>query len=338
MLRCPRCWFGNPLPETSLPRGPEHHLMHFQQDQPLGIPCCSRDPPSASQHREGGSGQIMSQKAIIPPADARGSVRADAALHLSSFVRAARGEATAERGLIAWMLAGLGRQPGLWAMANHSCTRESCAGIPATHLQPLPSHWENSQGSLEEHWGHWGARGRFWGIKTAKRLHCSSGDASQFTFSNSSEGALGIWENKRRKPHVCRCTGRGEAQWEGGELAPKLAADGQAAALGAPASSSEQKPGQQSEGLGEKYKKNLQNLAKSSVPCQESTKEEAQKSAGHFLGPLPEVRSPSQQRCAALAAFLEKLHGKKGKCQWVTGTESGFCQEQRPLRLEIDVP
>lgn len=57
-----------------------------------------------------------------------------------------------------------------------------------------------------------------------------------------------------------------------------------------------------------------------------------------FLGPLPEVRSPSQQRCAALAAFLEKLHGKKGKCQWVTGTESGFCQEQRPLRLEIDVP
>lgn len=94
--------------------------MHFQQDQPLGIPCCSRDPPPASQHREGGSGQITSQKAIIPPADARCSVRADAVLHLSSFVRAARGEATAQRGLIAWMLAGLGRQPGLWEMANHS--------------------------------------------------------------------------------------------------------------------------------------------------------------------------------------------------------------------------
>lgn len=191
-----------------------------------------------------------------------------------------------------------------------------------------------SQGCLEEHWG---ARGRFWGRKTAKCLPCSSGDASQFAFSKSREGALGIWENKRRKPHVCRCAGRSEAQQERGELAPKLAADGQATALGAPASSSEQTPAQQSEGLGEKHKKNLPNLAKSSVPRQENTKEEAQKSAGHFLGPLPEVCSPSQQRCAALAAFLEKLHGKKGKCQWVTGTESVFCQEQRSLRLEIDV-
>lgn len=61
-----------------------------------------------------------------------------------------KGGHRAEWELIAWMPAGLGRQPGLWVIANYSfsgCTQQS--RTPGS-LQRLPSYWEDLSAPREE--------------------------------------------------------------------------------------------------------------------------------------------------------------------------------------------
>lgn len=54
-----------------------------------------------------------------------------------------KGGHRAEWELIAWMPAGLGRQPGLWVIANYSFSGRTQESRTPGSLQQLPSYWEN---------------------------------------------------------------------------------------------------------------------------------------------------------------------------------------------------
>ena len=127
-----------------------------------------------------------------------------------------KGGHRAEWELIAWMPAGLGRQPGLWVIAHYSFSGCTPASHTPGSLQRLPSYWENWSAPREEE-EHQQDVMQVVGEDVSHTPSLWICGCSSNYFQQSVKEVEGVLEEpvgskatgkeeKGMKPHVCRCS------------------------------------------------------------------------------------------------------------------------------------